>query len=116
MRARAIGLMTMLDDGKRDHKVLAVSVDDPEYVGYREAEELPAPHLAMLRRFVQDYKVLEGKAVEVDQIQHRSRALAVIQDALDSYTHRRRSGVFRCDGSLVERSPREVRRNRSRKQ
>src|SRR5512147_1578357 len=29
--ARAIGLMTMLDGGKRDHKILAVCVDDPVY-------------------------------------------------------------------------------------
>src|SRR5881409_4222644 len=38
--ARAIGLMTMIDSGKRDHKILAVAVDDPEYDGFREAEEL----------------------------------------------------------------------------
>src|ERR1700752_822433 len=35
--ARAIGLMTMIDSGKRDHKVLAVAVNDPEYNGFREA-------------------------------------------------------------------------------
>src|SRR6516162_10134178 len=29
--ARSIGLMTMVDSGKRDHKVLAVAIDDPEY-------------------------------------------------------------------------------------
>src|SRR5215468_6745410 len=31
MKARAIGLMTMIDTGKRDHKILAVALDDPEY-------------------------------------------------------------------------------------
>src|SRR5437773_9040074 len=31
VRSRAIGLMTMLDAGKRDHKILAVAADDPEY-------------------------------------------------------------------------------------
>src|ERR687895_2059718 len=30
VKARAIGLMTMLDSGKQDHKVLAVAIDDPE--------------------------------------------------------------------------------------
>ena len=29
MNARAIGLMTMLDSGKRDHKIVAVCPDDP---------------------------------------------------------------------------------------
>src|SRR4026209_2209993 len=32
--ARAIGLMTMLDAGKKDHKVLAVAVNDPEFSNY----------------------------------------------------------------------------------
>src|SRR6058998_1111628 len=67
--ARAIGLMTMIDSGKKDHKVLAVAVNDPEYAGFREATELPAHRLNMLRRFFQDYKQLEGKAVEVDELE-----------------------------------------------
>src|SRR5213083_1697293 len=58
--ARAIGLMTMIDSGKKDHKVLAVAVDDPEYNEFREATELPEHRLNMLRRFFQDYKMLEG--------------------------------------------------------
>ena len=37
MNARAIGLMTMLDNGKRDHKIVAVCPDDPVYAVYSEA-------------------------------------------------------------------------------
>jgi inorganic pyrophosphatase len=92
VNARAIGLMTMLDSGKRDHKVLAVAVDDPEYNGFQEAHELPAHRLALLRRFFQDYKTLEGKAVEVDEFQPASAALPVIGDALERYSTERRRG------------------------
>jgi inorganic pyrophosphatase len=92
IKARTIGLMTMLDQGKHDHKILAVSVDDPQYEVYREASQLPAPHLAMLRRFFQDYKVLEGKAVEVNDFESAARALPVIQDSLERYTVMRRRG------------------------
>lgn len=90
--ARAVGLMTMLDSGKRDHKILAVALDDPEYNGYQEANELPAHRLNMLQRFFQDYKTLEGKAVEVDRFQPAAAALPVIEAALSCYSAQRRRG------------------------
>lgn len=90
--ARAIGLMTMIDSGKRDHKILAVAINDAEYNGYREASELPPHRLAMINRFFQDYKTLEGKTVEVDQFQPSATALPVIQDALERYSAARRRG------------------------
>jgi inorganic pyrophosphatase len=92
VQARAIGLMTMLDAGKRDHKVLAVAINDPEYSGFREAAQLPPHRLAMLRRFFQDYKTLEGKVVEVDEFQPAATALPVIEQALDRYSQERRRG------------------------
>src|SRR6478672_1178337 len=77
VRARAIGLMTMMDSGKRDHKILAVALDDPEYSDLQEASELPAHRLALVRRFFQDYKKLEGKSVEVDDFQPAAAAFPV---------------------------------------
>jgi len=90
--ARAIGLMTMVDSGKQDHKILAVAMDDPEFNGFREANELPAHRLANLRRFFQDYKTLEGKSVEVDEFQPAAAALPIIHDALERYSAHRRRG------------------------
>jgi inorganic pyrophosphatase len=90
--ARAIGLMTMMDSGKKDHKILAVAVHDPEYNSFTEADELPDHRLHMLRRFFQDYKTLEGKAVEVDQLQPAAAALPVIEEALTRYSAQRRRG------------------------
>lgn len=90
--ARAIGIMTMVDSGKRDHKVLAVALNDPEYNGFQEAAELPAHRLTMLRRFFQDYKTLEGKAVEVDEMESHAAALPIIEEALVRYSSVRRRG------------------------
>lgn len=90
--ARAIGLMTMIDAGKRDHKVLAVALNDPEYNGFHEAAELPPHRLTMLRRFFQDYKQLEGKAVEVDEMEPSDASVPVIEAALARYSDQRRRG------------------------
>jgi len=92
IQARAIGLMTMLDAGKKDHKIIAVAIHDPEFNSYSEASEMPEHRLAMLRRFFLDYKQLEGKAVEVDEIQASEHALPVIEDALARYSQQRRKG------------------------
>ena len=92
IHARAIGLMTMIDSGKKDHKIIAVATQDPEFNAYTEADEMPEHRLTMLRRFFLDYKQLEGKAVEVDAIQPAKHALPVIEDALARYSQQRRQG------------------------
>jgi inorganic pyrophosphatase len=86
--------MTMIDMGKKDHKILAVAVDDPEFNIIKDARELPPHRLAMLRRFFEDYKVLEGKSVAVEEIQSAETAVPIIQDALEQYTLLRRKGGF----------------------
>jgi inorganic pyrophosphatase len=92
VRARAIGLMTMIDGGKKDHKIIAVAIDDPEYTTCRNLDDLPVHRLTMLRRFFQDYKQLESLDVAVDQIQAVEAALPVIEQALQSYSELRRRG------------------------
>ncbi len=92
IHARAIGLMTMIDTGKKDHKIIAVATGDPEYNAYHGAEEMPPHRLLMVRRFFQDYKLLEGKAVEVDEIQPASQSYPIIEDALQRYTTMRQRG------------------------
>src|SRR6476469_6530804 len=99
VNARAIGLMTMVDAGKKDHKILAVACDDPEYNGFREADELPAHRLNMLRRFFQDYKTLEGKAVEVDVFQPAAATFPIIEAALARYSALRRRGFKKDNGT-----------------
>ena len=97
VKARAIGLMTMIDSGKRDHKILAVAVDDPEFNGFHEASDLPPHRLAMLRRFFQDYKMLELKAVEVEDFSPSEFTLPVINSALEAYSLLRRRGFHHAE-------------------
>jgi len=90
--ARAIGVMTMLDEGQPDHKIISVLINDPEFEDMRTIEDFPRHTFKMLKRFFEDYKQLEGKAVEVDEIQPAARAHEIIDDALHRYSEARRSG------------------------
>jgi len=85
IKARAIGLMTMIDSGASDDKVIAVATNDPEFSDYLEARDLPPHRLLVLRRFFQDYKQLEGKQVQVEEIRPAYAALAVIEKSLANY-------------------------------
>jgi len=90
MRARAVGLMTMIDSSKPDHKIVCVALDDPEFSEYREASNMPRPRMNMLRRFFQDYKQLEGREVRVEQLQAAEKAYPIIEDARRRYLEMRR--------------------------
>jgi inorganic pyrophosphatase len=85
LRARAIGVMTMRDDKGEDDKVIAIHVDDPEYEHYRDIAELPPHRLREVERFFLDYKVLERKRVDVEDVRGRVDAEAVIREAMELY-------------------------------
>ena len=85
MRARAIGLMQMRDEKGLDDKVIAVHLDDPAYSQYSHIREIPPHTLLELRRFFQDYKALENKQVDVDELQGPYEACKAIRDALALY-------------------------------
>jgi inorganic pyrophosphatase len=85
LRARAIGVMHMLDQGKPDDKVIAVNVGDPAVNGYRDVKELQEHTLREIERFFQDYKALEGKEVEVEPIRGGDDANRIIADAFALY-------------------------------
>jgi inorganic pyrophosphatase len=82
---RAIGVLTMIDSGASDDKIIAVATNDPEFGNFLEARDLPPHRLLVLKRFFQDYKQLEGKQVQVEDIKPASAAMNVIERALTRY-------------------------------
>ncbi|KAL2336294.1 hypothetical protein Fmac_010740 [Flemingia macrophylla] len=85
LRARAIGLMPMIDQGEKDDKIIAVCADDPEYKYYTDFKELPPHRLSEIRRFFEDYKKNENKEVAVNEFLPASTALEAIQYSMDLY-------------------------------
>ena len=85
MRARAIGVMRMLDEGKGDDKIIAVHVHDPAFEQYKDLDEIPKHTWREIQRFFQDYKILEAKSVRVDDMVGADEANAVVRTALRLY-------------------------------
>ncbi|XBI69333.1 hypothetical protein VPH35_048413 [Triticum aestivum] len=85
LRAKAIGLMPMIDQGEADDKIIAVCADDPEYRHFNDIKELPPHRLAKIRRFFEDYKKNENKEVAVNDFLPSEVAYEAIQHSMDLY-------------------------------
>lgn len=80
-----IGVISMIDNGRHDEKIIAIPFDDPTYNSYHDISELPRHIFDEMSHFFSVYKSLEGKQTAVDEVEGREKAVSVIQEALDNY-------------------------------
>jgi inorganic pyrophosphatase len=85
MRVRPIGMMQMVDEGQNDEKIICVHLDDPEYRDLEHYDQLPPHRIDELQRFFEDYKVLEGKEVNVGDFDGPEKAADTVRYAMDLY-------------------------------
>src|SRR5215467_9458333 len=78
VEARAIGVMRMRDEKGLDDKIVAVSIRDPAFADYTDHAQLPAHILRQVKRFFEDYKVLEHKQVVIEDFLSPADAVAII--------------------------------------
>ena len=85
VKCYAIGVMTMIDSGKKDEKIIAIPFDDPNYNCYHDIKELPEHIFQEMKHFFTVYKMLENKDTAVQEMEGPETAEEVIQKSLDAY-------------------------------
>ena len=85
VRAYPIGVITMIDNGRNDEKIIAIPFNDPTYNTYDNIDRLPKHIFDEMRHFFEVYKNLENKTTAVDDVSDRETAISVIKAAIDSY-------------------------------
>lgn len=80
-----IGVITMLDNGRNDEKIIAIPFNDPTYNSYTDISELPQHIFEEMTHFFTVYKSLENKETVVDEVKGRSDAIKIIEDTIKNY-------------------------------
>ena len=80
-----IGVITMIDSGRSDEKIIAIPVNDPSYNCYTEIEQIPKHIFEEMKHFFKVYKELEGKETAVNEVSGKAEAEKIIEQAIDGY-------------------------------
>ena len=87
---RPVGMLDMLEDGRYDHKILAVPECSPRFEQIRGLEDVSPHVLTEVQHFFEIYKELEGKPVEMKGWQNVDHARAAIAESRERYLDSRR--------------------------
>ena len=85
VRAYPIGMISMIDNGRNDEKIIAIPFNDPNYNQYTDIDQLPSHIFEEMRHFFSVYKNLENKTTAVDEVSAREAAVRVVSEAIDRY-------------------------------
>ncbi len=83
--AKVIGVMRMRDKDEVDDKIIAVAQNDIAVNYVDSLEELPPHTTVEIKRFFQDYKILENRKIEVEEFLGMEEAFAIILESIEAY-------------------------------
>lgn len=85
VRAYPIGVISMIDSGRNDEKIIAIPFNDPNYNIYTDIDQLPKHIFDEMRHFFSVYKTLENKETAVNEVSPRESAVQIIKESIDNY-------------------------------
>ncbi|MBP3390668.1 MAG: inorganic diphosphatase [Clostridia bacterium] len=85
VRCYPIGVISMVDNGRYDEKIIAIPFNDPVYNSYKDISDIPEHIYEEMRHFFKVYKELEQKETAVNEVGGKAEAEKVIAQAISGY-------------------------------
>lgn len=85
VKAYPIGVISMIDNGRNDEKIIAIPCNDPTYNHYTDIDQLPKHIFEEMSHFFTVYKNLEGKDTAVNEVSGKEIAIQIVKEAIDRY-------------------------------
>ena len=85
VKCKPIGVVSMIDGGEVDEKIIAVVEHDPVMNIYNDISELPNHMLDEMQHFFRVYKQLEGKKTYIEKVENVNKAKEIIENSIENY-------------------------------
>ncbi len=85
VRCYPIGVISMIDNGRLDDKIIAIPFNDPSYNAYTDISQIPPHIFEEMMHFFRVYKELEGKETAINEMKGSKDAQRIVEKAIKSY-------------------------------
>lgn len=85
VKSYPIGVISMVDNGASDEKIICIPENDPRYNVYRDITNLPKHIFDEMSHFFAVYKTLENKETVIDDVKGEKDAKEIIRKCIDHY-------------------------------
>jgi inorganic pyrophosphatase len=90
IEVRAIAVLRMTDDRGQDDKIVCVPLEDPNWSGLEDLDDIPDQIREEVRHFFSIYKQPEGIDVEIQGFEGCDKAVELIEQARERFSSRDR--------------------------
>ena len=86
-----IGVLIMLDQGKRDEKIIAIPFNEPQMNAWKDLTDLPPHMFEEIKHFFSVYKQLEDKPTATEGYYGAEEAANTIRECMAAWTQAQRA-------------------------
>lgn len=88
VRVRPVAIMSMIDSGDSDDKVIAVPSDDPRWESVQDLKDVNTHTLKEIEHFYSTYKKIQNKIVEVKGFKGKNEAIQAFNRGIELYNEK----------------------------